>query len=154
MNIEEVKRLCPEFAELLEMESKISKAPWHTVDQIWLPRGCDTYVISGHYDPHVGRPVFSDYGDNDDIEWPEIAANCEFTVKVRNELIPLITALAEPRQALESQKEIVDAAIEWQSYWADNTWDRDGIYSRQGYLYNKVNRYKALPTPPSVKEGS
>jgi hypothetical protein len=62
-------------------------------------------------------------------------------------------ALGEARQALESQKDIVDAAIEWQSYWADNIADRAGIDSRQGYLYDRVRRYRAKSPLKSMKEG-
>lgn len=30
---------------------------WYVVESPWLPAGCETYIIGGHHDPHVGRMV-------------------------------------------------------------------------------------------------
>ena len=95
MNIDEMKRLCPEFA--------------------------------------------------DRIDYLEFEARCPQHL--------MLQALAEARQALEDQKDIIDAAIAWQSYWSDHIEDRAGISMRQGYLYDRVRHYRAKTTPPSVKEG-
>jgi hypothetical protein len=65
--------------------------------------------------------------------------------------IRVLQALAEARQTLESQKDIVDAAIDWQSYWYENIGDKDGISRRQGYLYDRVRYYRKRTQPP--KEG-
>lgn len=40
------------------------------------------------------------------------------------------------------KQDIIDAAIEWQTYWSDNPGDRPGIDQRQGYLYDRVRRYR------------
>ncbi len=57
----------------------------------------------------------------------------------------VLTALAQARKELADQKDIVDAAVEWQSYWSDNThFDKDGIKRRQGYLYDRVRRYREI----------
>ncbi|MEN6621524.1 MAG: hypothetical protein ABFD50_08260 [Smithella sp.] len=67
------------------------------------------------------------------------------------EFIRALSLLAEAREALESKKAIVDAAIEWQSYWSENIGDRHGIDMRQGYLYDRVRYYRKRTQPP--KEG-
>ena len=44
---------------------------------------------------------------------------------------------------LESyRQDIIDAAVEWQSYWSENIHDKQGISSRQGYLYDRVRHYR------------
>lgn len=46
-------------------------------------------------------------------------------------------------KSLESYKEdIINAAVEWQQYWGENPSDREGISQRQGYLYDRVRRYR------------
>ena len=31
--------------------------PWYTVGPPWRPSGCPSYIIAGHHDPHIGKPV-------------------------------------------------------------------------------------------------
>ena len=41
------------------------------------------------------------------------------------------------------KQNIIDAAVEWQTYWSENPGDKQEIDARQGYLYDRVRRYKA-----------
>ena len=63
---------------------------------------------------------------------PEFAENIQWYIWNSEPIPDHYVALAEAREALESQKAIVDAAIEWQSYWSENIGDRHGIDMRQG----------------------
>lgn len=48
-----------DLPKIVDALLEISEWPWHTVDPIWLVKGDDvqTYVISGHRDPHLGEQV-------------------------------------------------------------------------------------------------
>lgn len=81
MNIEEIKRLCPEFAELMEIEAKATKGPW-----IPLPSDCKKWVQID-----AGKIELAINHDNDAI----------FVAACRAQVSGLIQALAEARQVLD-----------------------------------------------------
>lgn len=63
--------------ELERLAEKATPGPWHTVESPWLPANCETYIVAGNPDPHVGRIVcdFQDAamagvdGEIEDDEW-------------------------------------------------------------------------------------
>jgi hypothetical protein len=63
--------------------------PWYTVDGIWLPPNCGTYVIAGHYDLHRGKPVLDHIdidesdADQDGPDYSQSDADLEFAAEAR-----------------------------------------------------------------------
>ena len=96
LNLAEIKAYC----------EAATKGPWSTVDQIWLTKGQNTYIISGSQDPHVGKPVF-DLLDDDDERWHEVEANCHFASRARTDLPLAIAEIERLTKALEFYAETI-----------------------------------------------
>jgi len=94
----------PKFSALDEAEGRKTKGKWYTVDQCWLPRDTNTYLIAGHHDPHRGKCLLD--ADHDADGWDgQIQADYEFCEKAANTTRPLLDALAVALQALEFYSE-------------------------------------------------
>src|SRR5690242_11241872 len=55
---------------LRELALAATPGDWFTVDAPWLPRDTETYIISGHPDPHCGKFV-CDFEDCDTLDEDE-----------------------------------------------------------------------------------
>lgn len=82
-----------------ELCERATPGPWHTVDRIWLAPGDATFVIAGHYDPHVGKAVCEplevlEWAEGDEPSTTQDDVNMEFIAESR-ELMPKLIAEVE-----------------------------------------------------------
>lgn len=94
----------PREAEVAALLEKATPGPWQVVDRIWLPRDGNTYVIAGHYDPHVGRFVCDvgqveewDEENTRESQFDQKEADAALIVALRNEAPALLEELAALR---------------------------------------------------------
>lgn len=140
--------LTPErVASLWDLEAKATPGEWHTVDRIWLPRDAATFVIAGHFDPHLGTPVC----DVPEImEWPSEQdgpdysqgnADMRFIAALRNEARSLLSAAEENARLREALNEALRHIA--------NTARTDPCGHAKADVIDGIKEHAAMSQPPT-----
>ena len=88
---------------LKQVEERLKAAtpgPWYTVDQGWLPRYTNTYLVAGNFDPHIGKPLLDVDYECDDWDG-QVQADYEFCAAARTDIPILLAEVRRLREALE-----------------------------------------------------
>ncbi len=128
-----------ELAELKRLMEAATPGPWYLLEQPWLPRGCETMILSGSNDPHAGKAVcdFECQAEDDEADnnaWHD----AELIAFLRNHA-PALIAAAERDLAIQQGKPVL---------WGFDKREQDG----EDYVWNRyVEPNQPSDTDPNIR---